>query len=796
MYQNTIRKFNNISFTIIVGLCALLPFFFLPATISGLAATKEVLLYVSVFLAGSFWLVAQFLEGTFKVQKNWAFLALGAWAVLAFISAITSPNSRVSLWGRGFAIDSFATVLVVVLFTFMVAAFARDQRRLVQLFLAAFAGSVLTIFLQVVLYLAQRTHFVSTYLVHVTTQGTLVGSWVDFAYFVIFTFLLGLLMYEVLMPKGFFKTLSLIAMLLSLVVLVFLNFKIAWIVTIVSALLVFVYKSSVERSISKFFVTGMPAPTEDEEIEAAAQQEEGNAQRFPIMSFVALLVGLFFFLSSSSIGASLASYAGISFTDIRPSFTTTNQVMRSTLAHHPFFGAGAGRYADMWNLYHPLAINSTVFWNTSFDTGYSFLQSIFTTNGILPILALIAVLAISLAHGFKLFNYQFPNRFSRFIAVTAVIMLVAFTSLIIFASPGIVLIVFGFMYLGLLLGVSTLVGRTRTISYNYLHDPRTSFFAILAIVVATMAGFSAVYFSGNRFASIIYYNRAIGAGDIATAQSRLNKAITLSPNDIYWKTETQLFTNQFTTLGSAQSPDKVQLQNAFSHAEQSAQAAVSWDSTTASNWLTLSQVYQLVSNSQNADAYTNGKTAADQAIKLSPNNPVFFLNEAQLALTKQDTGTALNYIAQALALKPDYLDAYVLKAQIEAAGGDTTAGVTEMTNYNHVAPFDDQGYLLLGQAELQLKNYPEAVTAFARARDLAPSNPNNYLQYIGVLEVSGQKDQAIAALQDFKTKFPRVQGVDAEIQRIQNSVTAAPTPVSITSNTVVTPPTKATVKKK
>jgi tetratricopeptide (TPR) repeat protein/membrane protein implicated in regulation of membrane protease activity len=782
MYQNTIRKFNVISFTIITGLCALLPFFFVPATLSGLGATKMVVFYIAVFLAFSFWLVAQFLDGSFKVPKHKAFLALGLWVLFSFISGLTSQNTSVSLWGRGFAVDSFATVLVVGLFTFMVASFARDQRRLVQLFLGAFAGSVVTVFLQVVLYLSQKTHFVSTYLSHVTTQGTLVGSWVDFAYFVIFTFLLALLMFEVLMPKGFFKILSLIAIILSLIVLVFLNFQAAWIVTIVSALLVFVYKSSVERSLSKRF-----AKKTAEQVE----ESEETAQRFPLVSFISLLVGLFFFLSSASIGAGLAQYAGVSFTDIRPSFTTTNHVMRATLAHHPIFGAGAGRFGDMWNLYHPAAINNSMFWNTSFDTGYSFIQSVATTNGVLPTIFLVALLIIAVIHGFKLFNHQFPDRFSRFIAVTAVIMLVAFVCLIVFASPGLVLIAFGFMYLGLLLGVSTLVGRTPMMSFNYLKDPRTSFFAILLIVVAAMAGFSAVYFSGNRFAGIIYYNRAIAAQDQYTAQARLDKAIALSPNDIYWRTRTALFTGQFTALAGQQNPDKSQLQTDFSNAEQSAQAAVAWDPGSASNWLTLSQVYQLVASTQNAQAYTNAKSAADEAQKRNPTNPVFLLNQAQLALTKQDTGTALDFIAQALALKPDYLDAYVLKAQIEQAGGDTGAPAREITAYTQYAPYDDQGYLLLGQAELQQKNYSAAIEAYARARDLNPGNANNYLQYISALEVAGQKDQAIAALQDFKVKFPQVTGVDDQINRIRTSAPAvSDTPTDSATDTPATTTTK------
>jgi tetratricopeptide (TPR) repeat protein len=772
MYQKFIAKFNNTSFTIITIICFLLPVFFLPATISGLGAVKGVLLYVGVFSAFSCWLIAQFIQGSFAIPKGKALLALAAWVVLALASALASQNVSVSLWGRGFAVDSFATVLILSLFAFLVAAFAREHHRLVKLFLAAFSGSVLTVALQFVLYISQNVGFVGKYLGHVASQGTLVGSWVDFAYFVTFTFLFSLLMHEVLAPKGFFKFMSFAAMILSLVILVFLNFKTAWIIAIVSALLVFVYKSSVERSISRFSLG-----VEEE------QENDSASARFPIMSFIALLVGLFFFLSSGSIGASVSRFAGVSFTDIRPSFSTTTHVMRSALAHDPVWGAGAGRYGEVWNMYHPADINQTIFWNTSFESGYSLFQSFLTTNGILATLALLAALAFSLIVGFRLFSYQFPDRFSRFIAVTALIMLVAFVCLFLLASPGIVLIALGFMYMGLLLGVSTLVGKTKTMQVNYLRDPRMSFFAILILVVAAMAGFSAVYFSGNRFASVIYYNRGLLAGDAQTAQARIDRALSLSQNDIYWRTRTALFTSQFTNAASKENADKAQLQNFFSQAEQSASAATSWDPSSAANWLTLSQVYQLVAGGENADAFNNAKQAADRALALNPNNPLFYLNLAQLSLVNKDTDGAYANIARALELKPDYLDAYVLRAQIKISKGETTAARTELNNYIAVAPFDAQGYLLLGSAELELKNYSAALEAFSRAKELAPNDPSVFLQYVSALELSGNKTQAVEALRAFKERFPNVEGVEEQIKRIQSGASAAPASTTTTTTT-------------
>ena len=765
MYQQFIAKFTNTSFIIILVLCAVLPFFFLPASIGGLGAIKGVVLYSFVFLAFSLWLVAQFIDGSLKFPRHKALIALGAWVGLSLVSALASQNIAVSLWGRGFVIDSFATTLVFGIFIFLVAAFSSDQRKLIKLFLATYSGSVITLVLQVVLYGLKNVPVVAKYLGHVSSQGTLVGSWIDFAYFVTFLFILSLLMVEVLIPKGFFKKLSIFAMILSLVVMIFINFKAVWIIAIIASLFVFVYKSSVERSLARRDISEEVAPEDSEE-----------PRRFPIMSFIALLIGLFFFLGSATFGTFFARYAGVSFTDIRPSFSTTTHVMRAALAKDPILGAGAGRYAEVWNLYHPVEINQTVFWNTSFDTGYSMLQSLFTTNGIFPTLAFVVLLVLSVITGFRLFTYQFPDRFSRFIAVTSFIILIAFVLLLVLTSPGIILIMLGFTYIGLLLGVSTLVGRTDMRSINYLKDPRISFFSILILVVAALLGFSAVYFSGNRFASIVLYNRALAAPDAAAASRKLDAALSLSQNDIYWRTRTALFTTQFSEQAAKQNPDKAQLQTLFSQSEQSASGAVGWDPTSANNWLMLSQVYQLVASSDNADIYANAKKAADEAQTRNPNNPLFALNQAQLALTQKNTDEAFRQITNAINLKSNYLDAYILRAQVKASEGDTGAAKAELTAYIKAAPYDDQGYTLLGTVLLNAKDYTGAVAAFSQAKELNPGNPNNYIQYIGALELSGNRSKAVTELQYFKTLFPNITGVDDQIKRIQ---TQANQPVSL-----------------
>lgn len=761
MHQSFINRFTTVSFTIIVGICAALPIFFLPMNWAAVAAVKGIVLYAGVLIAFAFWLLSQFVRGTITVPFHRTYIWLGSWMILSGVSALFSINSRVSLWGRGFVLDSFATTGILVLFTFLVATFARDQKRLITLFLASFVGAAVTVGMQVLLYVSQHVSFVKTYLAQVSTQGTLVGSWVDFAYFTTFTFILAVLIYEVLSPRGLFKKISLVAMIVSLIVLIFLNFKTAWIIAIISSLLIFVYKSSVERSnLSLFSVS-----------------ESEKKTSFPTCSFVSLLVGLFFFLSSASIGASITRWSGVFFSDIRPSIASTMHVTGSVLRRDPLMGAGAGRFGDVWNLYHSGGINQTQFWNTTFETGYSFITTLLTTNGPLVTISFLGILVLSVILGFRLFTYQFPDRFSRFVSVAALIMVIAFTGIVLFSSPGISLVIFGLFFVGILLGVSSLVGKIAVKEYNYLKDPRTSFFAILLLIIVTMSSFTAAYFSGNRFASVLFYNRAVNATTQENAQKNLDKAISLSQNDVYWRARAALFAREFSLLVSNQSSDKTALQQTFSEAEQSARAAVAWDATTVNNWFSLSQIYQMVISTEASDAYTAARDAAAKAQEKNPLNPFLSLQQAQVALAKKDTTAALSFVSNALALRPNYIDAFLLRAQIRTIQGENRATISELNTYVKNNPLDPQGFFLLGQAYASVKEYQSALDAFIQARGLASTDPTTYLAVIDTLTALGQKTQALDALDVFTKTFPGITGIDQKRIQIQSASTpVAPEP--------------------
>jgi hypothetical protein len=628
MYRSSV--FAAISFWIITIVVALLPLFFLPGSWGGIATAKSVFLYSGVFAATLCWLFAQFIAGSISVPRHRIVGVLGGWVLAVLASALASANTRVSLWGRGFAIDSFITVLVLALLAFLVASYACDHKRLVTLFLAAFIGSTVTVLLQVVLYLVHTPA-----LSQVAGTGSLVGTWVDFAYLTTLTLITALLLYEVLAPKGLFRVLALVSMSLSTVVLVFLNFKTAWLVTLIAALLVFVYKSSVERSI------------------------ESRSSRFPVASFSVLMIGVFFFITAASIGVRISGAINLTINDLRPSLPTTLSVVGQSIAHDPVFGAGPGRFAQVWDRYRPVGINQTAFWNTSFDAGSGLLPTIVATQGMVPTLLLFVLIVYSIIYGFGLFGNAFPDRFSRFIATAALIMVISMAVLLGVATPGIVLVAFGFLYIGMLVGVSQLIGTTSLATWHYLKDPRKSFLTIFGIVIAIILCVVAIYKSTQRFDSIRNFNKAFSAKDTTTADQYLVRAIAQSPNDLYFRARSALYTQQFASLANQEAPDKKDLQNTFSAIEQSVRSAVSWDPTNAVNWGTLAQSYQLVAPGGNTDALAGWRDAAAKAHMLAPNHPLYVILQAQQAMTAKDYKSALDLYTSARTLAPGNPDTWI-----------------------------------------------------------------------------------------------------------------------------------------
>lgn len=750
--------FHSLSFFSVAITCGLLPFLFLPSTISAIGAVKGVIFFVGIMLATLLWLIAQFLEGSIRFPKHAVIFGLGVWSALTFIGALSSPNVSLSLWGRGFSLDAFSTTLLLSLLTFLIATYTSEQRRLVQFFLTLFISAGVTLLLQAVLFFLQGTTFVQTHLFASVGSGSIVGTWLDFGYYAVLTFLLSLLTFEVLSPKGFLKKASGAVAILSLFALACVNASFVWIIMLGATLLIFVYKSSVERSLAA------------NDMESALEHVP-----FPWLTFASLLVGLFFLISSGVVGNALARLTHINTQMVRPSFSTSLQLVKETALRDPLFGVGPGRFESAWNTFYPIEINQTAFWNTPFENGYSALLTQSVSRGIPTTLLFLFLLGFALFHAFKLFAYHFKDQFGRFIAASTFILLSTTIAFFLLGTPNLVLYVFLFVYLGIFVGLGVMVHTHDMKELNFLRDPRQSFIAIFSLAILILTSAASLYSSVRRFASVVVFNRALTAQTNEQALARLSLATTLSENDIYWRAKTSLLSSLFTGEAQAQNPDKTKLQTYFTGAEQSAQNALAWESTTPANWLTLAQVYQLALGSSEGVA-TNAFSAITKAEALAPKNPLYLLVHAQIMLAQKDTAGALALIDRAISLKGNYLDAYLLQAQIEQAAGNDTVARDTIALYTTVAPYDPEGFAVLGITERNLKKYDAALDAFMRARALSPRTVNYTILIIQTLYTEGNTELAETEKKNAIALFPDQKEILENIRPV-----VAPTPVPETT---------------
>lgn len=117
------------------------------------------------------------------------------------------------------------------------------------------------------------------------------------------------------------------------------------------------------------------------------------------------------------------------------------------------------------------------------------------------------------------------------------------------------------------------------------------------------------------------------------------------------------------------------------------------------------------------------------------------LNLAEIAYRAGDTELARDAVARSLARRPDSFYARSLQAQIELLYGDP---VRARTLYRDLVERRPDGIELinLGLSHLLLRDYPEAVQAFLRARDLQPEDPVVWLNLADVLSLSGRRGEA------------------------------------------------------
>ncbi len=654
---------DRISFWSLFVVIVLLPLFFLPFLKIPIETSKGLLLVVGLVVSIIFWVAARFSDGHFSMPKS-MLLGSGLLIVLVFLaSSIFSPAPQVSFFGAMMDTGTFFFILaafLLMLFSSVILKEAKDAR-------VVFWGFILS---SLVMLLFQTLHLffpqaLTLGALSTDKTGNLLGTWNALGIFAGMSVIVALYVIEFLSVSKIAKWLLGVVVVLSLFLSAAVGLSLIWVLLGIFALIIFIYKVSLSYGERK-----------------AGNAEEGEAKKmhFPLFSFVIVMLSLLFFMSGQFIGSYIPNILGVANIEVSPSFSATMSVAGQELANSPILGAGPNRFGEVWTMYKPVSINSTIFWDTTFTAGSGLLPTFAVTTGGLGVLAWLLFLYMFVVSGFRLLFSSIRNNNNKEASVFFVLSLYLLVSSFLY-SVGSVLFFLAFAFTGIFVGMSAAGHEKREFTFTFLDDPRKSFFSISAMVLFMLVAAAAGFKYLERFVSVPYFSDALTASSINNAESAITRAVALHANDLYLRTYAQVYLSKINSLVSQNSSslsdtDKAALQSSFDQAVGGAQLAVQYDKTNYLNYTSLGTVYGTVGVLGVKGAYDKALENYKTAATLNPLNPGIQLDLAQVAFASGDVSGAKAYIQDALKLKPDYVDALLTMAQIQKSSGDTASALS------------------------------------------------------------------------------------------------------------------------
>ena len=654
--------FEKLSFWSLFLVVILLPLFCLPFTNIPVETSKGLLLVIGLAFSIIFWALARFSDGKIVFPRSWLLTSALGIVFVFFLSALFSGNSEVSWFGTMFDIGSFWFIFSGFVLLLMSSIVFRNPKQAKIVLLGTILSCAFVLLFQSIHLFAPTVLSLG---ILAGKTGNVLGSWNALGLLAGFSGLLFLLMIEFFPISKVEKIILQIFILLSILLAAAVNFPLVWILLGISSLVIFVYKVSI----------AFPGKMEGGEEENSA---DGERKHFPVVSFVVVIICLLFFISGQFIGSVIPNRLQLSNAEISPSLGATMSITKGVLSQHPIFGIGPNRFGEAWSMYKSSAINSTQFWDVSFDSGSGLLPTFGATTGILGILAWLVFLVLFLFVGVKSVFSSLKNGTNWEMMAFFILSLYLFVSAF-FYFTGVALFLLSMAFVGIFIGLVG-SGGGKEMSILFLNDHRKSFFSIMLLLFLVIFSVAMAFKYIERFASVPYFGKALSASTIPSAEDSIGKALSLYSNDLYLRTYSQIYLVDLNSIsgkgGSLSDTDKASLQASFNQAVGSAQLATTFDPKNYLNFQLLGSVYQSVGALGVKDAYTNAVAAYQTASGLNPLNPGLKLAIAGALFVDGKVQDAKDYANAALTLKPDYVDALVTLSQIAKSSGDNAGALS------------------------------------------------------------------------------------------------------------------------
>ncbi|MAG12584.1 hypothetical protein CL630_02105 [bacterium] len=700
--ENDNNIFDIIARTIFFTAIFLLPLFILPSLNILPDAGKSIFAAGAVVLVLLFWLFARLKGGVLVLPRSILLLFLGIVALLFLIAAVFSPAFVISFEGLTYESGTAVAFLVLFLVTALAAFLFQSPKNILGLYTVLFTSYGI-----VFLFQASRLLFGNEFLslgIFVNKTAGLIGKWNDLGIFAGLFILLTLITLETLpLKKKWYRGILFGILATGLLLLAIVNFYPAWVLIGFLALGMFVYSFSFAR------------------IQTQKTRTVPLNKKFPVTSFVVLLISLVFLVGGNVVSGFMNDRLNIVQLEVRPSWESTRSVLSETIKESPLLGSGPNRFSNQWLRFKPEGINASPFWNIDFNSGVGIMPTFAVTTGVLGSVALLLFFAAFLYKGFRfLFSVKDERvNYILFSSFTAALYIWVISLLYV---PGTVLMFLAALFSGVFVGALVHAGKVKNYTLSYFKDPRLGFVIVLVLIVLIIATAGGGFLVSKKVLSINAFQQGRNilnvGGDLGEAERNIQKALTYSESDAYYRALSEIKTRQLAALLSRQDPTpdtaRVEFRAILGDSILAGQQAIAVDETNYQNWTALFRVYRSVVPVVEG-AYENATIAINKARELNPKNPALLLEQSRLEVANNNNEQARTLLGEALFIKQDYVDAIFMVAQLDSAEGNIEGAIAAVEEATFLAPNNAGLFFQLGLLRYNNEEYTSAVLAFERA---------------------------------------------------------------------------------
>jgi tetratricopeptide (TPR) repeat protein len=765
------KMFNFIIKTNIYLLVFLLPLFFLPFSFEAFEFNKQYLLFFLVSLTFFAWLAKMVLiDKEIRFKRTPLDVPILAFLFIAILGTFFSVDKTSSLFGfYGKFSDGLIGLLSLVITYFLItnnlgveakvpSQKAKKEEVSHQLSGASISGVVNT-FLWSVFFVILFSYFSIFGLLKnfkmlpaVITRQTfnpIAGSLEGLAIFlaVVTVFLTSLLMTDWKAKNSQSKKFIISPLLiLSLALLILIDFNRAWILLLITLLL------CVAIALGKRMF-----------------KEDVNKLLLPMLLIIASAA--FLFIDSSGLQSLI-------FKTRFPQEQVLNQKYSLIVAFKAateniksgLVGSGLGTFYYDFAKFKPKDFNQSILWQIRFDRPGNYLAEVLGTTGFLGILSYLFLIVI-----FLVISYLFlqQNRDSLPLIMTFLALLIG--QFVYYQNTTLSFCFWLFMALAVVSWQKPI--KEKTVSFKSFPELALIFSILL---IALGLGILVIYFFAGRFYwADVNYKNAINITGGENKTEKLEKAAGLNPYQPAYKivlarsylakliTETQKPADQRNQdLWSIYVFQAVNYTKGGQIGNTRIKGATELAPNQVAGWETLGAIYRDIQGLAGGASEWAIK-AFEKAVALEPTNPVLHTELGKIYAAADNIDKAREEFEKAKELKPDYADALIQVALIYERQNNLAEAIKQMENLIKSYPSSPEILLQLGRLYFNNNRTNDAISQFRTAINLAPDYSNAHYSLGVAFQKLGYTNEAIAEFEKVLTLNPGNADVQEKLNQLK-----------------------------